>query len=330
MPSGDFISTLPTRQIVSRVAKLRATEHPDFSTLLPPAWKSKVLEWLQEDTPKLDWGGFIVGEEEMTASILGKSPGVMAGVPFVDAVFESLGCTVKWLLREGDVITAEDAAAKRPVARVTGPARMLLLGERTALNCMARASGVATAARAVSELVRAKGWKGTVSGTRKFTPGFGIVEKYSLLVGGCTTHRMDLSGMVMLKDNHIWASGNISDATRRAKAVAGHAIKVEVEVRDLAEAMEAAAAGADIVMLDNFTPEQITRDSKTFKHAYPHVCVEVSGSITTSNIEAYLSEHVDVISQGSLTQGYSVLDFSMKLPRPADMAAGGQEGEGSR
>ena len=187
----------------------------DYSTLLPPAWKDKVATWLKDDTPKVDWGGFIVGNEQMTASILGKSPGVMAGVPFADAVFEELGCTVEWLRKEGDMITAEQAADKEPVARVTGPARMLLLGERTALNCMARASGVATAARKVSDLVRSKGWGGQVCGTRKFTPGFGLVEKYSLLVGGCTTHRMDLSAMVMLKDNHIWASGSISDATRR-------------------------------------------------------------------------------------------------------------------
>lgn len=187
----------------------------DYSTLLPPAWKDKVATWLKEDTPKMDWGGFIVGNEQMTASILGKSPGVMAGVPFADAVFEELGCTVEWLRKEGDMITAEQAAGKEPVARVTGPVRMLLLGERTALNCMARASGVATAARKVSDLVRSKGWGGQVCGTRKFTPGFGLVEKYSLLVGGCTTHRMDLSAMVMLKDNHIWASGSIGDATRR-------------------------------------------------------------------------------------------------------------------
>jgi nicotinate-nucleotide pyrophosphorylase (carboxylating) len=238
--------------------------------------------WLKEDTPKLDWGGFIVGDEQMTASVLGKSPGVMAGVPFVDAVFEALGCSVVWLRNEGDIITPAQAAAKEPVARVTGPARMLLLGERTALNCMARASGVATAAREVSDLVCSKGWAGQVCGTRKFTPGFGLVEKYSLLVGGCTTHRMDLSGMVMLKDNHIWASGSISEATRKAKAVAGHATKVEVEVRDLAEAMEAAAAGADIVMLDNFTPAEMHRDAKTFKESYPHVIIEASGECPAS------------------------------------------------
>jgi len=113
---------------------------------------------------------------------------------------------------------------------------------------------------------------------------------------------MDLSAMVMLKDNHIWASGSIGEATRRAKAVAGHATKVEVECRDLAEAMEAAGAGADIVMLDNFTPEEIARDGKVFKAAHPHVIVEASGGITIETIGGYAIECVDVISQGALTQ----------------------------
>ena len=159
----------------------------DYSTLLPPNWKETVKTWLHTDTPTLDWGGFIVGDAVMTASVLGKSEGVIAGLPFATAVFEELGCSVEWLRAEGDVISAEQAAAKEPVGRVTGPARMLLLGERTALNCMARASGVASAARAVSAHARSLGWKGQVAGTRKFTPGFSLVEKYSLLVGGCTT-----------------------------------------------------------------------------------------------------------------------------------------------
>lgn len=136
--------------------------------------------------------------------------------------------------------------------------------------------------------------------------------------------------MVMLKDNHIWASGSITEATKKAKAVAGHATKVEVEVRDLAEATEAARAGADVVMLDNFSPEEIARDGPVFKREFPHVIVEASGGITIANIKGYLHEEVDVISQGALTQGYAVIDFSMKLPRPEAMAAGGEEGAGLR
>ena len=121
--------------------------------------------------------------------------------------------------------------------------RCLLLGERTALNCMARASGIATQAKRVVSLVRAQGWQGQVAGTRKTTPGFGMVEKYALLVGGASTHRMDLSHMTMLKDNHIWASGSITAAVERARRALGFSSKIEVECRDLNEAFEAAEAG---------------------------------------------------------------------------------------
>jgi nicotinate-nucleotide pyrophosphorylase (carboxylating) len=119
---------------------------------------------------------------------------VLAGVPFFEAVFAELGCTVEWQLAEGDAI-----AAPAQVALVRGPARMLLLGERTALNIISRASGIAAAARQLVDVARAARWHGEVAGTRKVTPGFRLVEKYALLVGGASTHRMDLSQMVMLK-----------------------------------------------------------------------------------------------------------------------------------
>eukprot|EP00343_Euplotes_focardii_P006963 CAMPEP_0205822880 /NCGR_PEP_ID=MMETSP0206-20130828/14433_1 /ASSEMBLY_ACC=CAM_ASM_000279 /TAXON_ID=36767 /ORGANISM="Euplotes focardii, Strain TN1" /LENGTH=300 /DNA_ID=CAMNT_0053119531 /DNA_START=23 /DNA_END=925 /DNA_ORIENTATION=+ len=293
----------------------------NFSHLLPPSSKLVVNEWLQADIPKFDAGGFVVGEGQATASILGKSPGVIAGIPFAEAVFDHLGCTVEWLAADGDVITTAQAERKAVVGRVTGPARMLLLGERTALNILARASGIATQARAVMSLVKARKWHGSVAATRKTTPGFGLVEKYAVLVGGATPHRMDLSNMVMLKDNHIWSTGSITASVHKARRAVGHATKIEVECRNLDEAFEAAAAGAEIVMLDNYTPDDLKQDARTFKQRYPHVVVEASGGITVDTIGAYLSPHVDVVSQGSLTQGYDTLDFSMKLPRPAAFAA---------
>merc|ERR1712238_204471 len=111
---------------------------------------------------------------------------------------------------------------------------------------------------------------GYVAGTRKTTPGFAIVEKYGLLVGGAATHRLDLSQMVMLKDNHIWAAGSITDAVQLARKAAGFSQKIEVECQSLEEATEAAAAGADIVMLDNFEPDKLREDAKSFKKNYPH------------------------------------------------------------
>ena len=287
-----------------------------FACLLPPSWETVIISWLQNDIPKFDIGGFVVGDSIQTATILCKSEGVMCGKPFVDAIFEYLDCDVKWLFNEGDVVTRDQAKQKIAVATVTGSVRKLLLGERTALNVMARASGVATLAEKVSTLVKSKGWHGTVAATRKTTPGFSLVEKYAVLIGGATTHRMDLSNMVMLKDNHIWSTGSISKSVTKAKLATGHATKIEVECQSLEEAFEAGKAGADIVMLDNFTPEHLTRDAAIFKKKYPHVIVEASGGITIDNICSYLCKDVDVISQGILTQGYGSVDFSMKLPKP--------------
>ena len=271
----------------------------------------------------------MVGDAPASARLLCKSAGVICGVPFVDAIFERLGCHVNWVFEEGYEVTAEQATGKLVVATVMGPTRALLLGERTALNLMARASGIATAARRLSTLVREEyGWAGEVAGTRKTTPGFGLVEKYALLVGGASTHRMDLSNMVMLKDNHIWSAGSITGAVNAARRACGFSSKIEVECRDLAEAIEAATAGADIVRLDNFSPEEIRRDAASFKRQFPHVKVEASGGIREHTIAGFLCEHVDVISMGALTQGYATVDFSMKLPRPASMAGHRNTGGG--
>lgn len=143
-------------------------------------------------------------------------------------------------MKEGEWV--EPAVKPNPpavVAKVHGSARNLLIGERTALNILARASGIATRSRELVEIKREKGWKGVVAGTRKTTPGFRLVEKHAMLVGGADAHRMDLSSMVMLKDNHVWSQGSITKAVERAKAVAGFALKIEVECGSEEDAREA-------------------------------------------------------------------------------------------
>lgn len=122
-------------------------------------------------------------------------------------------------------------------------------------------------------------WEGFVAGTRKTTPGFKMVEKYALIVGGACTHRMDLSHMVMLKDNHIWSVGSITNAVHKAKQAAGFSSKIEVECQSVAEAMEAATAGADIVMLDNFSGEKLRSAAETIKRTFPSILIEASGVI---------------------------------------------------
>ena len=285
---------------------------------LPPYYEETVRGWLRDDCPSLDIGGLVVGDGETVATLWCKSDGVLCGVPFVDATFASLGCTVTWGAAEGDVIDV--SGGKVAVATVAGPARKVLLGERTALNALSRASGVASAARRAVGVARAVGWRGHVAGTRKTTPGFRIVEKYALLVGGCATHRLDLSQMVMLKDNHVWAHGSIPGAVAAARAGAGFSAKIEVECRDLGEARSAAGAGADVVMLDNFDPAELKKAAKALKAEFPALLVEASGGITLATMADYLSDDVDVVSQGALTQGYACVDFSLKLPKPEGAA----------
>ncbi|KAE9338937.1 Nicotinate-nucleotide pyrophosphorylase carboxylating [Phytophthora rubi] len=288
----------------------------NFAHLLPPSWTKHVQLWLEDDIPSFDVGGFVVGEAEETALLLGKSEGVLAGVPFFTEVFRALGCQVEWLLQEGDEVQPSSVpGGKVPVAKVTGKCRQLLLGERTALNILTRASGVATQAKCSVQQARALGWNGHVAGTRKTTPGFRLVEKYALLVAGASTHRHDLSQMVMLKDNHVWAAGSITQAVLKAKQAAGFSMKIEVECRRIEEAQEAATAGADIVMLDNFEPEQLKATAAELKKQFPHLLIEASGGITPETLGQYVSPHVDIVSQGKLTQGYPCLDFSLKIQK---------------
>eukprot|EP00548_Thalassiothrix_antarctica_P003299 CAMPEP_0194133038 /NCGR_PEP_ID=MMETSP0152-20130528/3354_1 /TAXON_ID=1049557 /ORGANISM="Thalassiothrix antarctica, Strain L6-D1" /LENGTH=283 /DNA_ID=CAMNT_0038828267 /DNA_START=21 /DNA_END=869 /DNA_ORIENTATION=+ len=275
----------------------------DYSLLLPQGQiKQLVEQWMQDDHPSFDVGGLVVGNSVKAARLLLKSPGVFAGKPFFEAIFEQLNCRIEWQPEaiEGKYNNAS-GSNKICLAIIKGPVNNLLRGERTALNTLSRCSGVATASRAARQA--AGNWMGWIAGTRKTTPGFRIVEKYGLLVGGVATHRLDLSQMVMLKDNHIWSAGSITSAVQLARQATGFSQKIEVECQSLEEAVEASIAGADIVMLDNFEPKQLKKDAKILKERFPHVLIEASGGITTATLPQYLSENVDIISQGMLTQG---------------------------
>lgn len=292
------------------------THAPHSSLLPPPQLHSIVSAWLQDDIPShFDVGGYVVGSEIQKAELWMKSSGVLAGIPFFEAVFAACGeCSIEW---EDSAIEGKNfdvQSGKIKLATVTGPVSHLLRGERTALNSMSRCSGVATLSNQCVQIAKSQKWHGEVAGTRKTTPGFRLVEKYGLLVGGASTHRLDLSQMVMLKDNHVWScGGSIEGAVKKARGVSGFSQKIEVECQSLEEALTAAEAGADVVMLDNFTPTKLKEDAKVFKEKYPHVTVEASGGITIETMAEYFSEHVDVISQGKLTQGYDCVDFSLKI-----------------
>lgn len=288
-----------------------------FSTL-PPKFQLEELarRYLREDTPSFDVSGFVAGEENTKATIFFKSAGVVAGIPFAQAVIDAAGCFVVWHCEEGVELTPnQEKGEKISVGTVSGRACDVLLAERTVLNILSRASGVATQAREMKAIADVHKWLGTVAGTRKVTPGFRMVEKYALVVGGVAPHRYDLSQMIMLKDNHINVTGSITNAVLKAKAAAGFSTKIEVECQNVDEAKEAATAGADVVMLDNYTPQQIEKDSAELKAQFPHLLIEASGGITRESIGHYMLNTVDVISQGCLTHGYSCVDVSMKITR---------------
>lgn len=288
-----------------------ASSHGTVAHLLHPSYKNKVSHWLEEDCPDFDYGGFVVGETCAEARLLGKSMGLIAGVPFFDEVFHQLGCTVEWHIKEGTYI--------KPIAHcatVRGPARKLLLGERVALNTLARCSGIATKSAQMLSLVRSCDYPNVIAGTRKTTPGFRLVEKYGMLVGGCDPHRHSLSTMTMLKDNHIAACGSIKSAVHAAKAAGGFSIKVEVECQDEEEANEAIDAGADVVMLDNFEGVGVGAVARRLKEKWGRgrFLVEVSGGLTEENVKnGYLTDDVDVVSTSSIHQGVSHVDFSLKI-----------------
>lgn len=293
-----------------------------YEHLLPAngKWKTQITDYLTEDVPSFDFGGFVVGNKAETASLYMKQDGLISGVPFAQEVFDQCGLSVQWQYKEGTYVTEEQlkaAGGKIIVATVTGAANKILLSERTALNLLARSSGIATQSRKTKDLADAAGYTGIIAGTRKTTPGLRLLEKYSMLVGGVDTHRYDLSSMIMLKDNHITSTGSITKAVAAAKSVGGFAMKVEVEVSTEEDASEAINAGADIIMLDNFKGAELQEVAKALKDKHPNqnYLLECSGGLTIHNLSGYLSNDIDVYSTSSIHQGTGIIDFSLKIDK---------------
>lgn len=288
-----------------------------YNAILPEHLLHTLAEsWLMEDSSSgFDAGAAAVGKTSAQAVLYQKSDGVVAGRPFFDAVMHAVGCEVTWKVKEGAV--HEGVSGRVELATVTGPCASLLRGERVALNALAECSGVATAARRASEL--AQNWTGRVAMTRKTTPGFRAVQKYGVILGGMDPHRYALSGMCMLKDNHIMAcGGDVELAVKRARAVGGFSVKVEVECGCVEEALHAGKAGADVVMLDNMNPVQFDTVAKKVKEEYPNIIVEGSGGLNFDTLKSYMSPYADVLSF-SVNRYATPVDMSLKVKHsPAD------------
>lgn len=238
------------------------------------------------------------------AELICKQDGVVAGLGVFRHVFEILDDTVEFDMRVND---GDYVKNKQVMAVVTGDIRALLSGERTALNFLQRMSGIATYTNSVVKLL--KGSKTTLLDTRKTTPNMRIFEKYAVRVGGGSNHRYNLSDGILLKDNHIGAAGSVENAIKMARAYTTAMRKVEIEVENIDMVMEAVDAGADIIMLDNMSIEQMKEAVKKINgRAY----TECSGNVTKENIEDILSVGVDFISSGALTHSAPIMDISLK------------------
>ena len=233
-----------------------------------------------------------------------KEDGIIAGLMVFERVFTLLDpkTQVTCHVKDGDEVKKGEV-----LAVVTGDIRVLLSGERTALNYLQRMSGIATYTRSVVRLL--EGTKTTLLDTRKTTPGMRVFEKYAVRVGGGANHRYNLSDGVLLKDNHIDAAGSVTQAVQAARAYAPFVRKIEVETEDLDMVREAVEAGADIIMLDNMTPEQMAEAVRIINGRAETEC---SGNVTKENRNTIAHLGVDYISSGALTHSAPILDISLK------------------
>jgi nicotinate-nucleotide pyrophosphorylase (carboxylating) len=262
---------------------------------------------LLEDLPQGDvTSESIVSLEDRAGAVfLAKEDGVLAGLDVARRVFDRIDPEVLFTDH------AADGAAFRSgdiLARVAGRSLSLLKAERTALNFLQRLSGIATETRRYVRAVEGTGAK--ILDTRKTTPGLRLFEKYAVRMGGGSNHRFSLSDMALIKDNHLQVAGSITEAVRRVREKTGRDMRIEVEVTDPAGVREALAAGADVIMLDNMTPERIREAVEVVAGRVP---IEVSGKITPEKARDVARLGVDFISVGALTHSYRSVDISLEF-----------------
>lgn len=265
-----------------------------------------IIGALREDITSEDvsTNSVMPSEKAGEVELICKEDGVLCGIQVFERVFKLIDENTEVIFYAED---GEDIKKGQLIAKVKGDIRVLLSGERTALNYLQRMCGIATYTRNVAKLL--EGTKTTLLDTRKTSPNNRIFEKYSVRIGGGSNHRYNLSDGVLLKDNHIGAAGGVAQAVKMAKDYAPFVRKIEVEVESFEMVKEAVEAGADIIMLDNMTHQQI---KEAMEYIDGRAEVEVSGNVTKENIAALTDLGVDYISSGALTHSSPILDLSLK------------------
>ena len=246
------------------------------------------------------------------AEIISNETGTVAGIEEAEILSETVGLRAKAYVEDGDKIEPGQV-----LLSVAGNARAILSVERTMLNVLARMSGIATATASMVEEVRKAGAQVRIAGTRKTAPGLLYFDKKAVLLGGGDPHRLHLDDMVLIKDNHLAIIGSVEKAVKKARENASFSKKIEAEVTRVADALKAAEAGADIIMLDNFSPKQIKEAVKALKNAgfFGKILLEVSGWVTAENLLEYASAQVNIISMGELTHSVKALDISLEITK---------------
>jgi nicotinate-nucleotide pyrophosphorylase (carboxylating) len=276
--------------------------------------EEKLLRILAEDLGQGDVTTALIVPSEATAEalVIAKDSGVAAGIEEARVLLESLGLSVEVLVEDG-----EKLKAGQRIIQVIGDLKTILSVERTLLNILSRMSGIATTTRKLIEKLRKARLKVAVACTRKTAPGLAYFDKKAVLIGGGDTHRVHLDDMILIKDNHIAVTGGIKEAMRRVKERVSFSKRIEVEATNLEEALEAANAGADIIMLDNFSAKQAKKACFLLKEtdSSKKILIEASGGINAENIVEYASAGVDIISLGEITQSPKALNINLEITK---------------
>jgi nicotinate-nucleotide pyrophosphorylase (carboxylating) len=275
-----------------------------------------ILSFLQEDIGSGDItsASVLPQHRAVYATILctGSNESITCGLEEAQTVFDICGCSTELVMRDGSLVRKGDV-----VMKVRGEARSVLKAERTALNLVMRMSGIATNTRAFVTLVQQSDPEVKIAGTRKTAPGLRYFDKKAITVGGGYSHRMRLDDMVLIKDNHLEVAESIERTIQVAKDKVGASVKIECEVKNTKEAIRAANAGVDVIMLDNFSPSETESAVRAIRELGTPVEIELSGGINLGNVIDYVKAKPNIISIGYLTHSTAAIDYSLAIVKKA-------------
>ena len=269
--------------------------------------KRELKRFLDEDIGKGDITSKLLQKKKIVAKIITREETIVAGTKYAKEIFALKKCKTKIYKKDGKI-----AKANQTILEIKGNAGDILTCERTALNLLSRMCGIATQTNNLKKQIKSVGSKSKVFATRKTVPGLRFFDKEAVKIGGGEKHRMTLNEMIMIKDNHLAVEKSIEDILRKAKKTRG---KIEIEVETEKDAILCAKMGADIIMLDNFSPEKIKKTIKklTELKLRNKVVLEASGRINSKNITKYAKTNVDMISVGSITNSVNGIDLSLEI-----------------